>query len=71
MKMGSAGLNNLILLDQVKGHCEPCLIFQIKFSHCIHMPIPYKLVSKLGKLRRVEEFAKQSLSGSFSRADAV
>ena len=21
MKMGSAGLNNLILLDQVKGHC--------------------------------------------------
>ena len=22
MKMGSAGLNNLILLDQVKGHCE-------------------------------------------------
>ena len=24
MKMGSAGLNNLFLLDQVKGHCgEP------------------------------------------------
>ena len=22
MKMGSAGLNNLILLDQVKGHCD-------------------------------------------------
>ena len=22
MKMGSAGLNNLFLLDQVKGHCE-------------------------------------------------
>ena len=35
------------------------------------MPNPCKLVSKLGTLRRVEESAKQSLSGSFSRADAV
>ena len=35
------------------------------------MPTPCKLVSKLGKLIRVEESAKQSLSGSFSRADAV
>ena len=25
MKMGSAGLNNLILLDQVKGHCDECI----------------------------------------------
>ena len=30
MKMGSAGLNNLFLLDQVKGHCAAYAAKDIK-----------------------------------------
>ena len=32
MKMGSAGLNNLFLLDQVKGHCVSATKMQQIFS---------------------------------------
>ena len=32
LKMGSAGLNNFFLLDQVKGHCEPFLTCRLSIS---------------------------------------
>ena len=36
MKMGSAGLNNLFLLDQVKGHCDQA---SCKMFHSNSVPI--------------------------------
>ena len=49
MKMGSAGLNNLILLDQVKGHCTMGEQWLLK-QFCLNHPVEHIQKPKLPKL---------------------